>query len=275
MSTSSERIEFSRPPELPGTEILLAEHSERRWRWFHETYTICTVMSGIGSADWIYRGKMHSGRPKEVLLYEPGEVHANQSILRDASFRVLFIDPSVIEKAALELDMRQPHWSRPLTSDPALFGAFARFHASLESPSTVLERESRLADCLRRTLKQCTETGFRDAHPGKAGLLRARDYIREHYPEHIALDILASVAGISRFHLVHAFSAEFGLPPHAYQIGVRITEARQLLVSGQPPSSVATATGFADQSHFGRHFKRFTGTTPHRYAKGGGLTSAF
>jgi AraC-like DNA-binding protein len=265
----SERIEFTRPDQLPGTEILIAEHSSRVWRWYHETYTICTVKSGIGSADWKYRGKLHTGRPGEVLLYEPGEVHANQSILRDASFRVLFLAPRLVEDAATELNIRRPHWAHALTADPRIFRAFERFHASVESPSSsTLEHESRLAGCLLGLLKDCTEGGLHEpGKPTRAALFRARDFLQEHYANPVSLDMLSAVAGVSRFHLVHAFTNQFGLPPHAFQILVKISKARQLLLLGQEPSTVAAALGFADQSHFGRHFKRVTKITPRQYVR--------
>lgn len=265
----AERIEFMRPAELPGTEILIAENSSRIWRWFHETYTICTVKSGVGSADWVYRGKLHTGRPGEVLLYEPGETHANQSILRDAGFRVLFLAPKLIEDAATELDTRRPHWAQALTADPRIFRAFERFHASVESPSSsTLEHESRLVGCLLGLLKDGTESGFPELRaPTRAALFRARDFLQDHYAEPVTLDMLSVVAGVSRFHLVHAFSKQFGLPPHAFQILVKINKARQLLQLGQEPSTVAAALGFSDQSHFGRHFKRVTGVTPRQYVR--------
>jgi transcriptional regulator GlxA family with amidase domain len=56
------------------------------------------------------------------------------------------------------------------------------------------------------------------------------------------------------------------MPPHAYQIQVRLLRAKKLLRSGRHPADVAYATGFADQSHFSRHFKRLMGLTPARYA---------
>jgi AraC-like DNA-binding protein len=71
---------------------------------------------------------------------------------------------------------------------------------------------------------------------------------------------------VSRFHLVHAFTSEVGLPPHAYQIHLRIRRSRALLAAGMPLGGIAADLGFADQSHFGRHFRRVVGVTPGAYA---------
>jgi transcriptional regulator GlxA family with amidase domain len=41
---------------------------------------------------------------------------------------------------------------------------------------------------------------------------------------------------------------------------------RRLLEAGSPPAAVATRTGFVDQSHLHRHFRRRLGMTAARYA---------
>lgn len=91
---------------------------------------------------------------------------------------------------------------------------------------------------------------------------RAPLYLREHYNELVTLDELALVSRLSRFHLVHAFTKEVGLPPHASQLHVRVERACGLLQRGLPPVQAAAAVGFADQSHFARHFKRIMRVTP-------------
>ena len=70
----------------------------------------------------------------------------------------------------------------------------------------------------------------------------------------------------SRFQVVRVFRARYGLPPHTYQLCSRIARARALLRAGHTPAEVSALCGFADQSHFGRHFKRLVGATPARYA---------
>lgn len=62
------------------------------------------------------------------------------------------------------------------------------------------------------------------------------------------------------------FRADVGVPPHAFQIDLRVKQARRLLAAGDPPAEVAAACGFADQAHLTRTFKRFVGVTPARFA---------
>jgi AraC-like DNA-binding protein len=268
-----ERIAYSRPAALPGIEILVAEDCSRLWRVYHETYTVCTALdTGAGGAEWMYRRKTHFAATGGLMLMEPGELHVNTRVRCVASFRVLFIDPSLVECAAKELGMAPatPHLRVAQLYDPMLFRTFARLHACLERDSTTLERQSRFAACMRRLLEHCAETGSGPIPPPceRAALHQARAFIHDHYADSVALNEVAAAAGLSRFHLARAFAAEFGLPPHAYQIRVRIERACGLLVAGMPPAEVAAAAGFADQSHLTRHFKQVLGVTPGQYVGG-------
>jgi len=47
----------------------------------------------------------------------------------------------------------------------------------------------------------------------------------------------------------------------------RLERAKQALARGEPLAEVATACGFASQSHFGARFHEATGLTPGRYAR--------
>ena len=73
------------------------------------------------------------------------------------------------------------------------------------------------------------------------------------------------MAGLSPFHLSRLFHHEFGLPPYAYHLRMRIEHSKTLLSLGVSPSAAAREVGFNDQSRFGRHFERIVGVTPGRY----------
>jgi AraC-like DNA-binding protein len=76
---------------------------------------------------------------------------------------------------------------------------------------------------------------------------------------------VAAEADLSPWHFVRAFRRRFGMPPHHFQLWMRVDAARRLLAEGLRGSEVAHITGFADQSHLVRSFKRMLRTTPARY----------
>lgn len=91
---------------------------------------------------------------------------------------------------------------------------------------------------------------------------KAVQILQEHFADSVPLDLLTESVGLSKFHLIRLFRDEVGVAPHAYQLQLRISHARELLASGISVADVAAACGFADQAHFSRCFKSNVGYTP-------------
>ncbi len=94
-------------------------------------------------------------------------------------------------------------------------------------------------------------------------LRRVMDYIEEHCGENIRLQKLAELTGLSQTYFSHAFKASTGLPPHQWQLNVRVRKVQERLLRGDTPlSEIATEVGFSDQAHLTRVFRRIVGETP-------------
>jgi AraC-like DNA-binding protein len=74
------------------------------------------------------------------------------------------------------------------------------------------------------------------------------------------------MSGLTESHFIRAFHHDFGLPPHAYHMRLRLAEASRLLARGQSVSTVAFDCGFADQSHLSRKFREVYGVAPGAWA---------
>jgi AraC-like DNA-binding protein len=98
------------------------------------------------------------------------------------------------------------------------------------------------------------------------GVMRARDFLAAYADQNPTLDTLARHASMNKFVLVRAFRRAFGTTPHAYLMAVRLERARALLAAGMRSVDASATTGFADQAHFSRWFKRRYGVTPAAYA---------
>ncbi len=70
---------------------------------------------------------------------------------------------------------------------------------------------------------------------------------------------------VSQYFLIREFKKRFGLTPHQYQMQNRVRKAQHLLLEGKSITEVALITGFCDQSHFDRWFKKMLGITPSDY----------
>ncbi|GHJ49461.1 transcriptional regulator [Catellatospora sp. TT07R-123] len=99
-----------------------------------------------------------------------------------------------------------------------------------------------------------------------AHLRRSRDHIDRHYAEPLALDALARVAGVSKFHFVRSFEATYGETPIRYLTRRRIERAQDLLRSANlTVTEICMMVGFASLGSFSSRFAQLTGETPTAY----------
>ncbi|WP_414705824.1 AraC family transcriptional regulator [Pseudomonas sp.] len=94
-------------------------------------------------------------------------------------------------------------------------------------------------------------------------LIDAQDVVSLDWHEPISK--IAQHAGMSREAFTRCFSHRVGMPPGAFRIVDRLNHARQRLQEGTDIADLAVELGFADQSHFGRHFRRTFGISPGVY----------
>jgi AraC family transcriptional regulator len=93
-------------------------------------------------------------------------------------------------------------------------------------------------------------------------------YINEQYHTSPTLSELANLAQVSPEHLVREFKKAFRVTIGDYIRAVRINKACNMLKTTKKEiAEIAFETGFTDQSHFSRVFKKITGTTPFGYRK--------
>jgi AraC-like DNA-binding protein len=213
-------------------------------------------------------------RPGQLLAWDPSNAHAGAAV--DAKpwwSRLMVIEVAELaliagdQESSLLADITFPE---PVLSDPKLARDFLRMHTALETATTRLERDEQLAEWLRAVIARSSAVrptrsplGPRDDR----ALRLACDYLGDRPERNVSLDELAAAVGIGKFRLIRLFRERTGLPPHALQVAHRVRNARRLLEAGETIAATAAATGFADQSHMHRHFRRSLGVTPGQYQR--------
>ena len=131
----------------------------------------------------------------------------------------------------------------------------------------MLKQETRLLDVLAQMIQRHADDPPRRDRGGQEpdAVTQIKEYIASHYSEDISLETLSQLTHLSPYHLIRTFRAAVGIPPHAYLRQVRVQRAKTLLALGRPIADVALTTGFVDQSHLTRWFKRLWGVTPAQY----------
>jgi AraC-like DNA-binding protein len=281
-----ETATYLRPAGLDGIEALHARYVAHRYRpHSHPTWTVAVVERG--AAEFSLEATQQRARGGELFILEPDAVHTGMAAVPEGwAYKVLYVDPQLLPDWA-ESGGRAPRAAKWVVfRDHGLRERLLRAHAALAAADAagggaaprpdaagggaaaglavdvpVAEAVAALAPHLRGG------TSLRRGGPEHAAVRRAVAHLRERWDQPVPLAELAAVAGLSRFELVRRFSAQVGLPPHAFQRDLRIARARALLTAGEPPARVAADCGFADQPHFTRVFKSAVGVPPARYAR--------
>ena len=95
-----------------------------------------------------------------------------------------------------------------------------------------------------------------------------RRYIDSHFKESLSLDVLAEVAHVNKYYLVHTFSKEYGISPINYLISRRIAESKQLLSdTDHSLSQISHMLGFSSPSYFSQSFRKLEGISPMEYRR--------
>jgi AraC-like DNA-binding protein len=258
-----------RDDALPGALLLQAHYGQHRFEpHLHEEVVV--VVNEAGTSEVRTRLGTGVSRPGTVWVFAAGEYHSGLVPAGGAwSYRALYLDaPALAGIAHLLSDGQRvlPELAPGLHEDAALAGALRRAHLCAEMGSPLAERELAWS-CAMAALHE--RAGGRPPKPQARcmpRMERARAFIDAHFATDFSIDTLAAETGISRYHLMRSFHRAYGLPPHAYARQLRLATAKRLLQAGRPPAEVAMETGFYDQSHLTRLFKRTFGLTPARFA---------
>lgn len=97
-------------------------------------------------------------------------------------------------------------------------------------------------------------------------LRRAKDFADRHYAEPLDLDVMASVAGVSRFHFQRSFRAAYGVSPAEYLTRRRIERAQDLLrATNLTVTEICHAVGYSSLGSFSARFRELVGESPTEY----------
>jgi AraC-like DNA-binding protein len=97
-------------------------------------------------------------------------------------------------------------------------------------------------------------------------LRRARDLADRDYAEPLDLAALAEAAGVSKYHFLRSFKAEYGLTPAQYLCQRRIERAQDLLrATNLSVTEICHLVGFTSLGSFSSRFRVLVGTSPSTY----------
>lgn len=97
-------------------------------------------------------------------------------------------------------------------------------------------------------------------------LRRARDTADLHYAEPLDLAALAAAAGVSKYHFLRSFTAEYGVTPMQYLTRRRVERAQDLLrATNLTVTEVCNLVGYSSLGSFSTRFRELVGVSPSAY----------
>ena len=268
-------------------EIERAHYPEQgRCAQRHDTFTLGVIEHG--AAQVRYRGRVETHRPGGVFVIGPGEVYACASqpgsgrrhrIVRPPA--ALFRQLARLPDATACATAHTPSFARSWYADEELAARLVAAHVRLEETARVRPDDAPhlvqalLGDVLaalvhrhavtdRRAMPTCLDAGDDGA---RRAVQRVIDFLHAHLGQPVCLAQLAEVAEMGPSALIRSFGRIVGVPPYAYLALLRVERAKRLLRCGVAITEVAYTTGFSDQSHLTRHFRRAVGVPPGQYAR--------
>jgi AraC-like DNA-binding protein len=256
------RVASSRPG-LEQIEDFFSGHAYDPHR--HDTYAIGITLSGVQSFD--YRGERADSMAGNALVLHPDEVHDGRAGAAGGfRYRMVYIEPRLIRDALGGGVNTLPFVRQPVSSDARLVRPVASALDDLDA-----NVEDLAADQIILSLAEALLALDRPIRAGPSSATCAiavdwaRQFLDEHFDRNVASAELEAVTGLGRFSLARHFRILLGTSPYRYLVMRRLDRARLLLRNGYPIAEVAYASGFADQSHMTRQFRRAYGIPPGRW----------
>ena len=231
----------------------------------HEQFAIGVCVTGTEAIR--YRGAVHPAGPGSVVVLGPDEPHDGGPA--DPSgfvYRVIYPGTSLLADGS----GRVPRFAGPVIGDPSLANRLCRLHAALCEGAEPLEAESRVSWLLGElVLRYASRSRLEGSGSGGRASAAAARLVMDRLGGELAcppsLTEMAVETGLSRYQLIRSFRSEVGMPPYAWLAQHRVARARALLDLGHGLAETAALTGFADQAHLTRWFRRVVGITPGAY----------
>ena len=241
----------------------------------HPEHFIEVVLHGNVNYEVTQRGQTRRfiAQPGTICLLPRGSEH-EVNWLQETQHVVLALKPCLLSNALEEtvhennIELRE-HWD---LIDRHISALLLEMRADLEdgSPAGPLYGDSLANSLALYLLKRYSNVTMRLA-PYRGGLSRSKlnrvlEYVNANLGDKLELGVLARVAGVNLYHFARAFKQSTGKSPYQYVLLRRIEKAKEFLAhSGLSVIETSARTGFVDQGHFSKVFRRLVGVAPSKY----------
>lgn len=235
-----------------ASDVRLPKHS-------HESACFSFMLQGAMAES--YKSRVLESRAQTVGFNAAGEPHSNTIAGSGARFLILEVGQDLTKRAMCS----------PSFNESSVFqgGELSWLGLKLYRESIHLDQFSALAIeglALEMIAVLCRSDTAGTAKRPPSWLLEARDIIHSHFAESLTVSSIANMVGVHSVHLARTFGKHYRASIGEYVRKLRIESARRDICSTKLPlADIAVKSGFCDQGHLSRVFKRFSGMSPAKY----------
>ena len=225
----------------------------------HEELTITAIKKG--SLNLIFNNNCIELKPNEIAIINSQIPHSATTNEKSKDGYVLYLKKDYLKN--LDFNFLSAF---KLIKNKNIYKSFIKLcDYLLDSKISLIEKEEKIyLFCLAFFSFEQTEQNYKEE---SILTMNIKKYLDENYLEEFTLDELALKFDLTVIHLIRVFKKEFGLPIHSYILNKKVHLAKELLSSNISISQIAQNSGFFDQSHLNRNFKRVFQITPKEYQK--------
>ena len=262
--TKTATVHLTKSATLDFVEMRSASHSSSCYRTHtHDEFSFGVV--DLGTAEYKNQRQTYKITPGATVTINPGEAHSCNAQQGVWSYRMLFIETAWMGELQREIcvDVQQDFqpFGQHLLENRLSYRNFSQLYSCLlTEPSSLIAEEALIAYVAPMFAATATPKKL-----ALGNIAQVQELIMDQLDTNLPLADFCALTNLSPFHLIRSFKHRYGQSPHAYQLDQRIKQARLLLKSGLSLVAIANTLGFADQSHFQRHFKSRTALTPRQY----------
>lgn len=257
MSMKKQTVTWQKIFDVELYEGTLSAHS---FPWhYHDCYIFIMVDSGI--MQYHFQKEVVCVKEKEILLINPYEPHFNKPATDSCAYKVVFFSTALFNADLSQNSM--VYFEKKVVAAVSFFTKAQQFFKKIQTSMNQKNFESILQPFL-------SLIGNEYSHAEKKlqfdkRIIPALQYIDLHLNEKITIIALASQCHISSFHFQRIFKQSMGLTVTVYLQQQRMEMSKALIRNGSKIVKAALDTGFFDQSHFHKQFKKMYATTPAQF----------
>ena len=240
----------------------------------HEMITISAIENG--KVDLILLDEHKEMSPGKISVLNPNRAHCVEVLDTDCyGDYVLHVDTKWCTELQQGLFNHKNNFSPfrfPIIEDFKIYSKYIDLCNELLDNNTILEKEEKLIEFMTNILIYDNSHTINsnnsklEAESNKNEISKQiKSYIDNNFLNEITLKDISLKFHLSVVHILRLFKKEYQLPIHSYILNKKVHKARELLSENISLIDVAQESGFYDQSHFHKSFKRVFSISPKEY----------